>query len=102
MGDRVDREVAERVEGAGVECVDVIDNGEPGHSDGGGTQVLGISAIGINHVALRIIPYPIGKDMSHITRRREKRKRAFVVAPDSTPTPRQDSSQISQVRNQAL
>ena len=68
VGDSVDREEGERV---GVDCVtvvgdtgvDVIDNGEPGHSDGGGTQVLGISAIGINHVALRIIPYPIGKDI---------------------------------------
>ena len=82
VGDRVDREEAERVEGVGVGCVtvvgdtgaDVNDNGEPGHSDGGGTQVLGISAIGINHVAVRIIPYPIGKDMSHITCRREKKR----------------------------
>ena len=95
VGDSVDREEAERVEGVGVGRVtvvgdtgaDVNDNGEPGHSDGGGTQVLGISAIGINHVAVRIIPYPIGKDMSHITCRREKKERAFVVAPDSTPTP---------------
>ena len=45
MGNRVDREVGERVEGVGVECVtvmgdtgaDVIGNGEPGHSDGGET-----------------------------------------------------------------
>ena len=54
-------DMEDNVEKVGVVC---DDNGEPGHSDGGGTQVLGMSAIGTNHVAVKIIPYPIAKHMN--------------------------------------
>ncbi len=64
-------DMEDNVEKVGVACdmvgdngADVVDIGEPGHSDGGGTQVLGMSAIGTNHVAVKIIPYPSAKHMS--------------------------------------
>ena len=55
----------DRVDSVGVDCevvgengAEEVERGEPRHSDGGGTQVLGMSAIGTIHVAVRIIPYP--------------------------------------------
>lgn len=70
VGD-VEWDMEDNVEKVGVPCdmvgdngADVVDKGEPGQSDGGGIQVLGISAIGTNHVAVKITPYPIAKHMS--------------------------------------
>jgi hypothetical protein len=67
----------------------IKDDGEPGQSGGGGTRVLGISAIGTTHVAVNMVPPcpVIRMSAFHLWLEEQSNDFTFVVASNSPSIP---------------